>query len=315
MEDVSTLFANHGLLAVFLVVLIEQLGAPVPAIPILLLAGAAAASDGVFGAKALAVATVASMLADFVWFIAGRRLGRKVLSLLCRISISPDSCVRQSEVSFAKRGIATLVIAKFVPGLSTLAPPLAGALGMSPRTFAVFNLAGIALWAGSGIFGGLLFHNQITHALNYLGDLGSAAAIVLASLLGLYMVGRAWRRWRVARALALLPRLRPQELADMMAQGAAVILVDVRAAVTAPPLPLGERIPGARHIELATIETLPLHDWPADAITVTYCACPNDASALKAAEKLTKRGLDVRVLHGGFAGWVDAGFAVEVVAQ
>lgn len=313
MEDVSTLFANHGLLAVFLVVLIEQLGAPVPAIPILLLAGAAAANDGVFAAKALAVAAVASMLADFVWFIAGRRLGRKVLSLLCRISISPDSCVRQSEVSFAKRGIATLVIAKLVPGLSTLAPPLAGALGMSARTFAIFNLAGIALWSGSGIFGGLLFHNQIAHALNYLSDLGSAAVIVLASLLGLYMAVRAWRRWRVVRASARLPRVKPEELADMMAQGSAVVIVDVRPAVIGPQSPLDERIPGARHIELATLETVALHDWPADAITVTYCACPNDASAVKAAVELAKRGLNVRVLHGGFTGWTDTGYSVEAV--
>lgn len=311
MEDVSALFANHGLLAVFLVVLIEQLGAPIPAIPILLLAGAAAANDGVFAAKALAVAALASMLADLAWFIAGQRLGRTVLSLLCRISISPDSCVRQSEASFAKRGIATLVIAKFVPGLSTLAPPLAGALGMGTKTFATFNLAGIALWAGSGIFGGLLFHNQIERTLRYLSDLGSAAVIVIAALLGLYLAGRAWRRWRVARALARLPRVEPQELADLLAQGSEVVIVDVRAAVAGPRSPLDERIPGARHIELAAIDTVALHDWPTHVLTVTYCACPNDASAVKAAEKLAKRGLNVRVLHGGYSGWIGAGYAVE----
>lgn len=313
MADISALFAAHGLLAVFLVVLVEQLGAPVPALPILLLAGAAAANDGVFAAKALAVAALASMLADFVWFHAGQRLGRRVLSFLCRISISPDSCVRQSEMSFAERGIATLVIAKFVPGLSTLAPPLAGALGMRAKTFAVFNLAGIALWAGSGIVGGLLFHHQIEHALNSLSDLGSAAVLVIGCLLALYLAGRAWRRWRAARALARLPRVQPQELADLLAQGADVVIVDVRAAVIGPQSPLDGRIPGARHIELAAIETVALHDWPADAITVTYCACPNDASAAKAAATLAKRGLDVRVLHGGFTGWTDAGYAVEAV--
>lgn len=207
METVFALFARHGLLAVFAGVLVEQLGAPVPAVPFLLLAGAAAAADGVFAVKALAAAAVASMLADTLWFYAGRRFGRRVLSLLCRISLSPDSCVRQSELSFARRGIATLVIAKFVPGLSTLAPPLAGALGMRAGAFAVFNLAGTLLWAGSGIAGGLLFHGQIRHLLAALSELGNLALAVVAGLLALYVLGRAWRRWQLTRALARLPRV------------------------------------------------------------------------------------------------------------
>jgi membrane protein DedA with SNARE-associated domain/rhodanese-related sulfurtransferase len=309
MGNIVSLFAQHGLLAIFGAVLVEQLGAPVPALPFLLLAGVAAASDGVFAVKAVAVATLASMLADTLWFFAGRRYGRRVLALLCRISISPDSCVRQSELSFARRGVATLVVAKFVPGLSTLAPPLAGALGMRTASFAVFNLAGTVLWAGSGIAVGLLFHNQIERLLENLNDLGSIALALIAGLLGLYVAWRVWRRLRMARAMGRLPRVRPDELAELIAQGVALVIVDVRTAAIQSVM--DERIPGARHIELATIESVPIDDWPEGAQIITYCSCPNDVSALKAAHLLAKRGLSVRVLRGGIDGWAEAGYPLR----
>lgn len=311
METVFALFAQYGLLAVFVVVLVKQLGAPLPAMPVLLLAGAAAANDGVFAVKALVVATLASLLADFVWFLAGRHFGRRVLTLLCRISISPDSCVRKNELSFARRGMATLVIAKFVPGLATLAPPLAGALGMRAQSFAIFDSAGAALWAGSGIAGGLLFHNQIRYLLEAMSDLGRVAVWAVVALVALYVAWRVWRRWREARSHARMARVRPDELAEMIRQGIAPVIVDVRAA--GPGLPLRERIPGARHIDLATVETVPIADWPADAQIITYCDCPNDASASKAAHLLAKRGLGARVLAGGLGGWVRAGYALESV--
>lgn len=311
METVIALFAEHGLLAVFGGVFIEQLGAPLPALPFLLLAGVAAAGDGVFAVKALLASSLASALADSLWFFAGRHYGRKVLSLLCRISISPDSCVRQSELSFARRGVATLVVAKFVPGLSTLAPPLAGALGMRASSFLLFNLAGTALWAGSGIAVGLLFHDQIEHLLERLSDLGNFALAALAILLVLYLALRAWRRWGLTRALARLPRVQPVELAELMAQGAPLLVVDVRASA-AHDLH-GERIPGARHLELASIAQANTADWPADCEVVTYCACPNDVSALRAAHLLSQRGFRVRALAGGIDGWSEAGYQLEAV--
>jgi len=310
-ETVFALFAQYGLVAVFAVVLVKQLGAPLPAMPVLLLAGAAAATNGVFAVKALVVATMASLLADFVWFYAGRYFGRRVLTLLCQISISPDSCVRKNELSFARRGMATLVIAKFVPGLSTLAPPLAGALGMRARSFAIFDSAGAALWAGSGLAGGLVFHNQIRFLLTVLSDLGRFAVWVVAVLVALYVAWRVWWRWREARLHAAMGRVKPEELAQMLEQGPAPVIVDVRAA--GPGLPLRERIPGARHVELATIETIPIDDWPDGARIVTYCDCPNDASASKAAHLLAKRGLAALVLAGGLGGWVAAGHPVELL--
>ena len=309
MENITALFSQHGLLALFAGVFIEQLGAPVPALPFLLLAGVAAADNGVFAVQALAVATLASLIADSLWFYAGRRFGHRVLALLCRISISPDTCVRQSELSFARRGIATLVIAKFVPGLSILTPPLAGAMGMRVSSFLIFNLAGTLLWAGSGIAGGLLFHNQVGQLLAYLSQLGDTAMLIVICAVALYVAIRVWRRWRVKRSVASLPRVAPAQLADLLERGEELVLVDVR--VSLAPGALENHIQGARHIELNNIQTAPLDTWPTNAKIVTYCSCPNDASALKAAYLLSQRGVSASVLHGGIDAWIDAGYPVE----
>ncbi|ART48539.1 VTT domain-containing protein [Acidovorax carolinensis] len=311
MNQFVDLFAEHGLLAVFLGVFIEQVGAPIPAFPFLLLAGMDGIDDGAFALLALVVAAVASMLADLVWFWAGRRHGQRVLSLLCKISISPDSCVRQSELSFARRGVATLVISKFVPGLSTLAPPMAGALGMSTRTFVIFNLAGSALWAGSGIALGIIFHRQIQSLLTVLGELGNAALVVVAMALGLYIALRLYRRLRLSRIKAKLPQMLPAELAQRMREGEPVVVLDVRA--VGAGLVLSEGIAGARRIDIAALERDCPMDWPTDALVVTYCACPNDASAVKAAQSLNKRGRKAHVLNGGIEGWVRAGLPLEAV--
>ncbi|CAM3656448.1 VTT domain-containing protein [Polaromonas hydrogenivorans] len=268
MNHFVDLFAQYGLLAVFLGVFIEQVGAPIPAFPFLLMAGMDGVNNSIFAVLALAVAAVASMLADLIWFWAGRRHGQRVLSLLCKISISPDSCVRQSELSFARSGVATLVISKFVPGLSTLAPPpMAGALGMSTRTFVIFNLAGSALWAGSGIALGIVFHSQIQSLLTVLGELGNAALAVVGILFSLYIALRVYRRLSLSRLKAKLPQIQPAELAQLMRDGAQVVVLDVRAAGAG--LPLGEGIAGARHVELAMLDGDCLMDWPADAQVVT----------------------------------------------
>jgi membrane protein DedA with SNARE-associated domain/rhodanese-related sulfurtransferase len=310
MDQILELFAEHGLLGVFCAVLIEQLGVPIPALPFLLLSGVAAANDGIFAVKALFAATLASVIADSIWFFAGRHFGRRVLALLCRISISPDSCVRQSELNFAKRGVATLVVAKFIPGLSTLAPPLAGALGMPTFTFTLFNLAGTLLWAGVGIAAGLIFQNQIELLLDYLSSLGGIALSVVGILLALYLALREWRRWGAARKMANMPRVQPEELYDMMTRGLAPIIVDVSTIVLND---VGDkRIPGARHIDLSVISQAITDDWPNGAEVVTYCACPTDVSALKAAQVLAERGFKTRALAGGIDGWLDAGFELEV---
>ncbi|MDB5861989.1 MAG: hypothetical protein JWQ76_5678 [Ramlibacter sp.] len=311
MEATFDLFTQHGLLAVFGWVLIKQLGAPVPGLPILLIAGAAAAGDRTFAFKALAAATGASMLADLAWFYTGRRFGRRILTLLCRISISRDSCVRKNESRFMGRGAATLVIAKFIPGLDTIAPPLAGAAGISLRSFALFNGAGSLLWAGGGIAGGLVFHSQIRQLLESFSELGRLAVWASLSLATLYVGWRVWWRRRERQMRDRIPKLQPRDLAAMTAAGAAPVILDVRAAPGG--LPLRGSIASSRHVDLAAIEAGAGTEWPAGTEIVTYCDCPNDASAAKAAALLASRGLDARVLSGGVEAWLAAGYALEPV--
>jgi membrane protein DedA with SNARE-associated domain/rhodanese-related sulfurtransferase len=311
-ESFLQLFAHHGLLAVFGLVLAKQLGAPVPAFPFLLLAGAAAAGNGVFAAKALATATLASTMGDFVWFFAGRLYGRRVLTLLCRLSISQDSCVRKNELSFQRRGGTTLVLAKFVPGLGTVAPPLAGALGLPARSFAAFNLAGSALWAGTGIAAGLIFHAQIRPVLEALSGLGQAAVWLLVGAIAAYVTWRVVRRHREQRERRSIPQLTADELAEMLRSGTAPVILDVRA--RSETLPPPAHIPGSRHLDLSAIESARIPEWPQDVRVVTYCDCPNDATASKAAGLLSRQGIRASVLRGGIEGWLAAGHSVADLA-
>lgn len=309
MDLLTDLFSHHGLLAVALAVLLEQLGAPLPSTPVLLLAGVESATRDGFALRSFLVATGAAVLANGLWFAAGRRLGRRVLSALCVISISPDSCVRQNEASFARRGVLTLVIAKFVPGLSILAPPLAGALGMSVRRFLGWNLLGSALWAGVSIGVGWLFHEQIDALLRALSRLGSIAVLLAGAVLLGYLAWRLWRRALVQRELNRFERVAPVDVAALLQQGRPVVLVDVRA--MAPGALATPRLPGARHLDLGALGESALSGWPTAEEFITYCACPNDASAVKAAQWLKQHGHPARVLRGGIEAWTAAGFTLE----
>ena len=320
MQDIHQIFAEYGLAAVFAAVFLEQVGAPIPALPVLLLAGALAADDPLFGALALFVAMLASTLGDLAWFWAGRRFGHRVLSLMCRVSLSPDSCVRQTEATFERRGVGTLVIAKFVPGLSTVAPPLAGALGMRVPSFLVFNGAGSALWAGAGLLGGLLFHDQIDTLFAGIAALGGYALAALGLLLGLYILFRWYDRRRFYRALEMA-RISADELHRLMSEGDYPVILDVRSRTHREVDP--RLIPGARPVDLEDLDSA-LAELPGGREVIVYCACPNEASAVKVARMLAARGhTRVRPLSGGLDAWAAAGFqfqhpgevAVVVVSQ
>ena len=309
MDLLTDLFSRHGLVAVALAVLLEQLGAPLPSTPVLLLAGVESALREGFALRSFVVATLAAMAANSLWFWAGRRLGRRVLATLCRISISPDSCVRQNEASFARRGVLTLVIAKFVPGLSILAPPLAGALGMPAGRFLGWNLLGSALWAGVAIAVGRVFHEQIDALLRALSQLGSAAITLAGIALLAYIGWRLWRRAVVKRELTRFERLGPTEAMALLNGRGDIVFVDVRAC--SPGMPLASRIPGARHLDLGALSDAALAGWPQAGEFITYCACPNDASAVRAAQWLKQQGRHARVLRGGIDAWTQAGLTLE----
>ncbi|HWN30375.1 MAG TPA: DedA family protein, partial [Burkholderiales bacterium] len=158
MHSITTLAEQYGVGLIFLNVLLDQLGVPLPALPTLIVAGALVADGRLSGFAVLGVTVVASALADTVWYLAGWRYGNKVMSTLCRISLSPDSCVRQAEVRFERWGASLLIFAKFVPLVATIAPPLAGAMRVGWPTFLLFSTLAATLWGMAGIGAGLLLH-------------------------------------------------------------------------------------------------------------------------------------------------------------
>src|SRR4029079_12266175 len=188
-------------LVVFLTVLAEQAGLPIPAIPVLLAAGAVA-GDGqahLIGLTALAVA--ACLLGDMVWFELGRRRGRRTLTLLCRISLEPDACVRRTENFFLIHGIRALILAKFIPGLSTLAPALAGLFRISVGRFLVYNGAGSLLWSFSFLFLGYVFSDQIRYVADAAMRFGKTAGVIFAAGLGGYLLYKYLHRQRLLKEL------------------------------------------------------------------------------------------------------------------
>jgi membrane protein DedA with SNARE-associated domain/rhodanese-related sulfurtransferase len=299
---------EYGLIAVFSVVLVQQLGAPIPVLPVMLLAGAQSARDPVFGVYALALALVASTIGSVPWFWAGRRFGHRVLKLTCRVSLSPDSCVRQTETVFERHGATAVLISKFVPGLAHVAPPLAGAFGFKTPRFLFYNAVGAALWAGAGLILGLLFYPQIDWLLVQFYAFGGHALAALALLVVTYAAYRWIVRRRFLKSLHA-SRIEVAELQEMIGRGDAPIVLDVRSR-THRKLD-GRMIPGARPVDLDDLER-PLAQISADRNVVVYCACPNDATALKVAMLLKRRGIrHVRPLTGGIDAWTSAGLMTE----
>ena len=299
-----------GLGLVFVNVLLEQLGLPVPAVPTLVVAGAMAANGRLPGMALYALALFACLIADASWYLAGRFYGGRVMSILCRISLSPDSCVSQTQSAFERWGPRALVFAKFVPGLALLAPPLAGATRMSPARFAAASALGSALWVGTALVLGVLLHRQIEVLLPQAAHVGGAVAVVVLVLLACYIAYRFLERRRFLAALDMA-RISVAELRERMESGATPVIVDVRS-TTAQTLEL-RRIPGALHLPVQEVARQ-LTGVPRDREIILYCTCPNEASAAKAARLLMNGGFQrVRPLKGGLEAWIDAGYAVEAI--
>ena len=306
--QITDFYDSFGLVTVFAVVLLQALGAPIPASPLLILAGAKAMDDPLHGVYALALAVVASMIGSVPWYYAGRRHGYRVLKLVCRVTLSPDSCVRRTESAFERYGVASLVVAKFIPGFSWVAAPLAGALRVGLPSFLIYSGAGALLWAGSGLVAGLLFYKQIDWLLGRLANLGGLALVVLAGLVALYVAWRLLDRWRFLRSLRAA-RIGVTELYRMMTNGEAPVILDVRSKINRKMD--GRSIPGARAVDPERLEETVVAIRRGQEVIV-YCACPNEATAFKVALLLRKRGIrKVRPLAGGIDAWVDAGLKIE----
>ncbi|HYD63541.1 MAG TPA: DedA family protein/thiosulfate sulfurtransferase GlpE [Noviherbaspirillum sp.] len=309
MSYLLQLIEQYGLAAVFLNVLVEQGGAPVPAYPTLVITGALADRGDYSIGLLLAVAVSAALIADLAWYFAGKYYGRKVMSTLCRISLSPDSCVRQTESVFVRWGPVSLVFAKFIPGFASVASALAGTAGTRRGTFIVFDALGSALWAGSAIYLGSLFSTAIDDLLNVLEQLGKGGLLLVTIALAAFIAAKWWQRRRFVASLRMA-RISVDELHRLLQQGERPTIVDVRS----PLLQQGGRIPGAISLTGDVSGTF-VSGLPSDGEVILYCACPNDASAARAAKQLMQLGYRrVRPLHGGIDAWVEAGYSLETAA-
>jgi len=303
------LIAQYGLALVFVNVLLERAGLPLPATPTLLICGALAATGRLSVWWIFALALLACIIGDTLWYAAGRYYGRRVMKFLCRVSLSPDSCVRTTENRFERWGRLTLVLAKFVPGLSTVVRPLAGAMHLPLGSFELLNGIGSVLWAGAAIGTGMLFQTQIGLVLLRIREFGTEAGELTLVVVLLYIAYKWWERRRFNAALRL-PRIEIEALRSLIAESKAPIIIDVRSALGRNQ----ERrcLPGALEMSLDEISTR-LAEIPEDREVVFYCACPNEASAALACRRLMDRGYSrVRPLKGGLDAWIAAGYEVEL---
>jgi membrane protein DedA with SNARE-associated domain/rhodanese-related sulfurtransferase len=301
------IIGEYGVVIVFINVLVDQLGIPVPAVPTLVVAGAIAANGQMPLVSLFLGSVLACLIADCGWYLIGQLYGIRVLKVLCRISLEPDSCVSQTQTRFERWGINSLVIAKFIPGLAIIAPPLAGAMRIGWLRFLGLSTASALLWVGSALIAGMLFRTQIETLLIHIDDIGSMAAVILGAALLAYVAYKWWERMRFYRSLRMA-RIDVGELYDLIQAGAQPVIVDVRSATARALEPTW--IPGSLHVPLEDVAKH-VKDLPHDRDIVLYCACPSEASAARVARILMNHGFKkVRPLHGGLEAWLAAGYAV-----
>jgi membrane protein DedA with SNARE-associated domain/rhodanese-related sulfurtransferase len=257
-------------------------------------------------AAVLAAALLACTVSDFFWFRAGRRYGRRILKLLCRISLSPDYCVSQTEDNFRRWGPKSLLVAKFVPGFNTIAPPMSGAMGTSYGRFLGFSVPGGLLWSGSAVAIGAYFSASIDQVLATLSTMGSTALAVLGTLLALFVLYKYVERKRFQQTVHM-ERITVDELRQLLLDGHEPVLVDARSATAQQ---LDPAVPGALLVngDLGNV----LAALPKDRHIVVYCSCPNDVTAAHVAKQMAEQGYTyARPLHGGLDAWNNA-FADEL---
>jgi membrane protein DedA with SNARE-associated domain/rhodanese-related sulfurtransferase len=306
MNGTLEFLVRHGYSLLFLFVLAEQSGLPVPSTPMLLAAGALAGLDRLNLPLAWSVAVLASLIGDTFWFGLGRWRGFSILNLFCRISLEPDTCVQKTQTTYGKHGVNWLLFAKFVPGLSTIAPPMAGMFKVTPGRFLAMDGAGSVLWSGVFLITGWIFHDQLEFVGLLLERLGSGLGIVLVTALVAYVAFKYFQRRRVYRELHIA-RITPQELKSRMEKGEEVILIDLRSEFELRD----GRIPGSLTPVGDNLETLVPVITQAE--VVLYCSCPSEVSSARAALRLKRHGVKrVRPLEGGFPVWKDLGFPVEM---
>ena len=261
------LLAQHGLALVFINVLLTQGGLPVPAVPLLVVAGAFVSQGQIALAPLLLASVIASLIGDTLWYYAGRHYGYRILRTLCRVAIEPDSCVKQTETTFERWGAPSLMLAKYIPGFSTAAPPLAGAMRLGLAAFLAYSAVAALLWAGLPIALGAVFHAEVEGALEWLENMGTGAAAVIAVVVLFYIGVKAVQRYLLIRFLRMV-RISVGEVRELLGREQKPVVLDVRSAAARKLDP--RRLPGAIAIDIeapqpALMEVAPGRD------VIVYC--------------------------------------------
>ena len=309
MNELLQFVVRHGYVLVFAWVFIEQAGLPVPSAPLLLATGALSGMHQMNLWMAVGIAAIAAVSSDSMWYQLGRQKGVRVLQLLCRISLEPDSCVRRTQVSFGKNGARVLLVSKFVPGLNAMAAPLSGIIRMSWQRFLLFDAFGTLLWVSSFMMTGYVFSGELERVAANAAFMGEWLLFLLVAGFGGYIGWKFYNRQRFLSKLKIA-RITPEELKEKIDAGEDLIILDLRHALDFDAQP--ETIPGALHMDAAELEEA--HEViPRDREIVLFCACPNEVTAARLALLLRSKGITrIRPLAEGYEGWRSRGFPMTI---
>jgi membrane protein DedA with SNARE-associated domain/rhodanese-related sulfurtransferase len=308
-NETTQFLIRHGLPLVFAAVFIEQIGLPIPALPLLLAAGALSATGKFNLLLGLGATLLACLIADGFWFYLGRKRGNQVLNFLCRVSLEPDSCVRRTQNVFTRYGMKGVVVAKFVTGMSTVAPPLAGMSGVPAGRFFFFDGLGAFLYGASILGVGYLFSNQIEQIGEAISSVGGSALILLAAFVILYVAYKYWQRHRLLHELRMA-RITVEELRKKLDAGENPVILDLRSKAEFDQNPAV--IEGAIHLAVEEV-VVRSREFPLDQEIILYCNCPNEVTAARVALLLQRNGFkQVRPLLGGYDAWRDGKHPMKI---
>ncbi len=318
MPSILSMLVHHTYALLFGWVLIEQGGIPIPTVPLLIAAGTMSAAHQLHVAYALPVILIACILGDSAWYFLGKRYGARVLNALCRLSLEAATCVERTHGTVSRRGAVTLLFAKFVPGLGTVAAPIVGQARIPYLTFALYDLAGSLVWGGAWLFAGRFFGDLAKQSHQFFAVLGHFGIVLVVFTVLTLLIYRVLKHRQFLDELDGL-RLEPGQLMEMITEAERdglerPFIVDLRHPLDVLTDPLV--LPGALRIgpdELKQRRQI----IPTDRDIVLYCTCPSEETSAKVALELLRLGVHrVRPLRGGLQGWKDAGYPVdEIVFQ
>ena len=310
MNHIVALIEEFGLLAVFLNVLLDEGGLPLPASPLLAVAGALSARGELSIFAIIAAAVAGSFVADNGWYWIARYRGRQVLGLLCKLSLSPDACVRQTETMFARVGPSALLFAKFIPALGNITIALSGITRLSLALFVPLEVIGATLYLSVPVVLGRIFHSAVSELLDTLARMGAIGIVILAGVLILYLAIRWWQRAMFIRQLRM-DRITVDELVRLLDNETRPLVLDVRSRAARAEGVIPGAIPAHPKEMHPTLEA-----YDRNAEIVVYCACPNEATAAEAAKHLKSAGFKkIRPLLGGVEAWVKAGHRLVILEE